>query len=53
MAGRVGGLTSGLPHKEKFNNVRALTSEEARWVCKTFLNIGKHCEALLNIVNLF
>ena len=34
MAGRVGGLTGGLPHKEKLNNVRALTSEEARWVFK-------------------
>ena len=34
MAGRVGGLTGGLPHKEKLNNVRALTSEEARWVVK-------------------
>ena len=33
MAGRVGGLPTGFPHnnnKEKLNNVRALTSEEAR-----------------------
>ena len=30
MAGRVGGLTAGHNNKEKLNNVRALTSEEAR-----------------------
>ena len=30
MAGRVGGVASGLNNKEKFSNVRALTSEEAR-----------------------
>ena len=31
MAGRVGGLTAGPHNKEKLNNVRALTSEEARY----------------------
>ena len=41
MAGRVGGLTAGPHNKEKLNNVRALTSEEARYLgCHNMFRSG-------------
>ena len=45
MAGRVGGLTAGPHNKEKLNNVRALTSEESRYLgCHNMFRSGLYLD---------